>query len=160
MALIPWKNKSDQSPDGGLSPMTEFRHEMNRLFDTFWREPFGSLGESFNSLSRWAPTLDVAETEKTVTVRAEVPGVDPNEIDITVTGDRLTISGEKKETSERKEKDYFHRESRYGSFSRTVQLPAGVDPQQVSAEYDSGVLTVTLQKTPGAVAKKIPVKTK
>lgn len=160
MALIPWKNKSDQSPDGGASSMTEFRNEMNRLFDTFFREPFGSLSESFSSLGRWAPTVDVAETEKCVTVRAELPGVDPTDLDITVTGDRLTISGEKKETSERKEKDYFHRESRYGSFSRTVQLPVGVDAQQVTADYDNGVLTITLQKSPEAVAKKIPVKTK
>jgi HSP20 family protein len=160
MPLVPWKNKTDQSPDGGISPLTEIRTEMNRLFDTFLREPFGSLSESFNSLGKWAPALDVAETDQVVTVRAEIPGVDPNEIDITVTGDRLTISGEKKEASERKEKDYFHRESRYGSFSRTVQLPVGVDPQQVNAQYDNGVLTVTLQKTPAAVAKKIPVKTK
>jgi HSP20 family protein len=160
MALIPWKNKSDQSPDGGLSPMTEFRTEMNRLFDTFLREPFGTLSESFSAMGRWAPTLDVAENKKTVTVRAELPGVDPKAIDITVTGDRLTISGEKKETTERKDKDYFHRESRYGSFSRTVPLPSGVDSQQVEAEYDNGVLTVTMQKTPGAVAKKVEVKTK
>jgi HSP20 family protein len=160
MALIPWKNKSDQSSDGNLSPMVEFRNEMNRLFDTFLREPFGALSESFNSLGRWAPTLDISENEKSVTVRAELPGVDPKDLDITVTGDRLTISGEKKETSERKDKDYCHRESRYGSFTRTVQLPAGVDPQQVSADYDNGVLTVTLEKQPGAVAKKIPVKTK
>ncbi|MCC7086282.1 MAG: Hsp20/alpha crystallin family protein [Pirellulales bacterium] len=160
MALIPWKNKTDRSPDGGLSSMTEFRTEMNRLFDTFFREPLGSIGESFSSLGRWAPTLDVAENDRTVIVRAELPGVDPKDLDITVTGDRLTISGEKKETSERKEKDYFHRESRYGSFSRTVELPAGIDPQQVSADYDNGVLTITLQKSPGAVAKKVPVKTK
>jgi HSP20 family protein len=160
MALIPWKNKTDQSPDGNSSPMVEFRNEMNRLFDTFLREPLGTLSESFNSHGRWAPTLDIAESEKCVTVRAELPGVDPKDLDITVTGDRLTISGEKKETSERKEKDYCHRESRYGSFTRTLQLPAGVDPQQVTADYDNGVLTVTLQKQPGAVAKKIPVKTK
>ncbi len=160
MAFIPWKNKSDQSPDGGLSPMGELRSEMNRLFDTFLREPFGTLSESLNSFGRWAPALDVAETDKAITVRAELPGVDPKEIDITITGDRLTISGEKKETVERKDKDYSHRESHYGSFSRSVQLPTEVDPQQVNAEYDNGVLTVTLQKAPGTVAKKIQVKTK
>jgi len=160
MPLIPWKNKSDESPDGSVSPITEIRTEMNRLFDTFLREPLGTLTESFNAMGRWSPTLDMAENEKTVTVRAELPGVDASAIDITVTGDRLTISGDKKEATERKEKDYVHRESRWGSFSRTVQLPAGVDPQQVEAEYDNGVLTVTLLKTPGAVAKKIEVKTK
>lgn len=160
MALVPWKNKADQSPNDASSPMVEFRNEMNRLFDTFLREPFGTLSDSLNSLGRWMPTLDVAENEKSVAVRAELPGIDPKDLDITVTSDRLTISGEKKETSERKERDYCHRESRYGSFTRTVPLPAGVDPQQVSAEYDNGVLTVTLQKQPGAVAKKISVKAK
>jgi HSP20 family protein len=88
-----------------------------------------------------------------------VPGVDPNEIDITVTGDCLTIAGEKKETIEKKEQDNSYRESRYGSFSRTVRLPASVDSHHVTAEHANGVVTITLKKTPSATAKKIPVKT-
>jgi HSP20 family protein len=159
MSLIPWKNKTGELPEGRLSPLTDIRTEVNRLFDSFLREPFGSLSDSVANWSRWAPSLDVAENDTTVTVRAELPGVDPKEIDITVTGDRLTISGEKKETIEDKDREVYHRETRYGNFSRTLQLPAGVDVQKVSADYANGVLTVTLQKTPAAQAKKIPIKT-
>jgi HSP20 family protein len=159
MNLVPWKNKSGETPQGRPSPLMDVRSEMNRLFDTFLREPLDSLSESVASWGRWTPTLDVSETDTAIVVRAEVPGVDPNDIDITVTGDRLTIAGEKKEATEKKDRDTFHRESRYGSFSRTLPLPAGIDPQQVVAEHANGVLTVTLQKTPTATAKKITVKT-
>jgi HSP20 family protein len=159
MSLIPWKNKSTGQQENRLSPLVDFRSEMNRLFDSFLREPFGSLSDTVTSWGRWAPTLDVTENENAVMVRAEIPGVDPKEIDITVTGDRLTISGEKKETLEDKDREVYHRETRYGSFSRTVQLPAGVDAEKVSADYANGVLTVTLQKTPAARAKKISIKT-
>lgn len=139
--------------------MTEIRSEMNRLFDSFLREPFGTISDSFKDWGRWSPSLDISQSDTAVTVRAEVPGVDPKEIDITITGDRLTISGEKKETVEKKDQDVYQRESRFGSFSRTLQLPTSVDPQQVTADYANGVLTVTLKKTPAATAKKIPVKT-
>jgi HSP20 family protein len=158
MNLVPWKNKSWDGLEG-RSPANEFRSEVNRLFDSFLREPFGALSESVGNWSRWAPALDVSESDTAITVRAEVPGVDPKEIEITVTGDRLTIAGEKKETIEKKDQDIYHRESRYGSFSRTVRLPASVDSQHVSAEHANGVVTVTLKKTPAATAKKIKVKT-
>ncbi|HEY2826527.1 MAG TPA: Hsp20/alpha crystallin family protein, partial [Pirellulales bacterium] len=159
MNLVPWKNKSGEMQEGRVPPMNEFRSEMNRLFDSFWREPFGALSESVGNWGRWAPVLDVSENDTAFTVRAEVPGVDPKELEITVTEDRLTIAGEKKETVEKKDRDAHHRESRYGSFSRTVQLPASVDAQHVSAEHANGVVTITLKKNPAAMAKKIPVKT-
>jgi HSP20 family protein len=155
--LIPWKNKSGQWPEGRPAPLAEFRTEMNRLFDSFLREPMGALGETFAAMGRWTPTLDVTENDTTVTVRAELPGVDPNDLDISVTGERLTIAGEKKESIEKKDQDIYHRESRYGSFSRSVTLPTSIDSQDVKAEYAHGVLTVTLKKTPGATVKKIPV---
>jgi HSP20 family protein len=159
MSLVPWKNKSGDGSQNRLSNMGDFRSEVNRLFDSYLREPFGALSESVNTWGRWAPSLDLSESNTAVTVRAEVPGVDPKDIDITVTGDRLTIAGEKKETVEKKDRDAHYTESRYGSFSRTVQLPASVDPNDVVAEHANGVLTITLKKTPAAMAKKIPVKT-
>ena len=76
-----------------------------------------------------------------------------------MTGDRLTIAGEKKETLEKKDQDVHHREIRYGSFSRTVLLPASVDQQEITADYSQGVLTINLKKTPAATAKKIRVQT-
>jgi len=139
--------------------MTDFRSEVNRIFDSFMREPLGTLSETFGSRNRWAPSLDISQTDTAVTVQAELPGMDSSEIEVTVTGDRLTISGEKKETVEKANQDIFHRETRYGSFSRAVQLPASVDPQQVSADYANGVLTVSLKKTTNAAARKIPIST-
>ena len=100
----------------------------------------------------------MSETANEVTVQAELPGVDPKDLDITVTGERLTISGEKREESERKDKNFHQREIRSGSFSRTIQLPAGADPQQVSAEHKNGTLTIRIKKTEQAAARKINVK--
>jgi HSP20 family protein len=159
MSIIPWKNKSGELQEGRGWPMGDFRTEINRLFDSYWREPFGALSESMNNWGRWMPALDVSESDSHVTVRAEVPGVDPKELEITVTGDRLTIAGEKKETVEKKDQDTSYRESRYGSFSRTVKLPTSVDSEHVTAEHANGVVTITLKKTPSATAKKIQVKT-
>jgi HSP20 family protein len=162
MNIVPWKSKSVDTPQG-RSPLVEFRSEVNRLFDSFLREPFGSLSDTLSDTvsgwGRWAPTVDVSENETVVIVRAELPGIVPHDLDISVTGDRLTIAGEKKETVEKKDQDVYQRESRFGSFSRTISLPASVDQQQMSAEYTNGVLTVTLKKSPSATAKKIPIKT-
>jgi HSP20 family protein len=159
MNLIPWRNKSREGNGGGLAPLAELRQEMDRLFDNFTRDPWGSLTSGFEPAARWFPALDVAETDQEVTIHAEVPGVDPNDLDISVTGRRLTLSGEKKETSERKEKDYFHTETRYGNFTRSIELPSDVDTENVNAEHSNGVLTITLKKTAAATKKKIQVKT-
>jgi HSP20 family protein len=158
MNLIPWRNKRAEETGRELAPMAEFRREMDRLFENFFREPFG-WGDGGGTLTAFAPSLDVAETDGEVTVRAEVPGVKPEDINISVLGDTLTLSGEKKETTERKDDNVYHRESRYGSFRRSVQLPGGVDPENVAAEYANGVLTVRLKKSPEAKARKIPIKT-
>ena len=132
---------------------------MNKLFDSFLRKPIGTISETFNAWNRCGPALDVSQTDTTVSVHAELPGVDPNEIEVNVNGDRLTIAGEKKETSEKANQDVFHREVKYGRFSRTIQLPTSVDPQDVSADYANGVLTVSLKKTPNAAGRRIPIST-
>lgn len=155
MALIPWRNKGRE---GGLAPLTELRQEIDRMFETFSRDPWGSLSE-FGWNKSWFPAVDVEENDQEVIVRAEVPGVDPKDLDISVTGNRLTLSGEKKETTERKDKDLYQSETRYGSFSRSVELPSGVDTEQVSAEHANGVVTVRLKKTAAAATKKIQVRT-
>jgi len=155
MAIIPWRNKGR---DGALAPLSELRHEIDRMFESFSRDPWGSLSE-LGGTKAWVPAIDIEENDQEVIVRAEVPGVDPNELEITINGNRLTLSGEKKEITERKEKDVYQSETRYGSFTRSVELPSGVDATDVTAESTNGVVTIRLKKTAAAATKKIQIKT-
>ena len=153
MSIVPWRNKRKT---GELTALGELRHEMDRLFDSFMRDPLGSLGDPFTA-RHWLPAVDVAETGEEITVRAEIPGVDPKDLEITVAGSRLTIAGEKRESHERSNKDLHLSESRYGSFRRSIDLGGAVDPEQIQAECEQGVLTVKLKKTKAAAAKRIAV---
>ncbi|HEY4760225.1 MAG TPA: Hsp20/alpha crystallin family protein [Thermoguttaceae bacterium] len=161
MSLIPWRSKQREGIPAESSPLAALRTEMDRLFDSFIREPFGMLDwPALMGGEKWWPAIDVAESDKDVTVRVEVPGIDPKELDVTVTGNQLIISGEKKESTEKKDKGFYHSEARYGSFRRVIPLPEGVDPEKVDANYANGVLTLKLQKTPSATAKRIEIKVK
>ena len=153
MSIVPWSNKRKT---GELSSLSELRHEMDRLFDSFMRNPLGSLSDTFGT-RHWLPTVDVAETGEEITVRAEIPGVDPKDLEITVAGSRLTIAGEKRESHEQSDKDLHWSESRYGSFRRSIDLGSPVDAEQIRAECEQGVLTVKLKKTKAAAAKRIAV---
>jgi HSP20 family protein len=102
----------------------------------------------------------VEETDKEVRVRAEIPGVKPDDLEISISGNALVISGEKKESQEKREKGYFYQERRYGSFYREVPLPTAVDEDNVQAEYKDGILSVILKKSKEALPKKIQVKAK
>jgi len=160
MNLIPRKNKPQESNEGGLSPMMALRGEMERLFDSFLREPLAAMDWPRWASDKWSPAVDMAENDKELTVRAELPGIDPKDLEVTVTGNQLVLSGEKKESSEHNEKDFYHSETRYGSFRRTLALPEGIDTENVEAQYANGVLTLHLRKTTPAAAKRIEVKTK
>jgi HSP20 family protein len=160
MSLIPWRNKQQDGARGELSPMLALRNEMDRLIDSFVREPFGALDWPLWGSDKWSPAVDVAENDKELTVRAELPGIDPKELEVTVSGNQLVLSGEKKESSERQEKDFYRSETRYGSFRRVIPLPEGVDTENVDAQYANGVLTLTLKKIAPAAQKRIEVKTK
>jgi HSP20 family protein len=131
------------------------RREMERFFDRFaapvW-EPFEMVAGD------WAPMLDVSETKDAMVVTAEVPGVDPKEIEIALTGDLLTLKGEKEKAKEEKEEHYHRVERTYGTFLRTIRLPMAVDGSKVTATFKNGVLVVTLPKTPAAKGTMIPVK--
>lgn len=159
MSLVPWRQKSrptelmESDPLGALGRL---RSEMDRVFDRF----FGGHGfwDEGGALRSWAPAVDVTETDTEVTVRAEMPGIAPGDIEVTVSGEMLTISGEKKETRERKGENFFQSERHFGSFRRSVALPASVDSEKVSAEHQNGVLTVTLKKKQSALPKRITVK--
>ncbi len=156
MNLIPWRNK--RSPEQSeLVPVARFREEMDRLFDNFFRDGLSGMDRLLAPVMGGGPAVDVAEDDKHITVHAELPGVEPGEIDLRLNGDLLTISGEKKEEHEEKRGGYRHVERRFGSFQRTVRLPGEVDPDKVEAEYRNGVLTVKMERTPGSVRKRITV---
>jgi HSP20 family protein len=139
--LVPW---------GG-----NLRREMERFFDRFV-EP---VGEPFATIAGdWVPKLDVAETNDAMVVKAEMPGVDPKDIEVTFMGDLLTLKGERERATEEKEERYHRMERTYGTFLRSVRLPMAVDGGKVTATYKSGVLVVTLPKMPAAKGTFIPVK--
>ena len=160
MGLVPWRSKQKDISGQETSPLTTLRSEIDRLFDSYVREPVSHLEWPFGSERGWAPIVDIGETDEEVIVRAELPGIDPADIDITVSGGQLVLAGEKRESTEKTGKGFYHTESRYGSFRRSLPLPEAVDPQQVEAEYADGVLTVHLKKSPASPPKRIEVKVK
>jgi HSP20 family protein len=136
-----------------IPTITGLQREMDRLFEDFFRR--GGLLREW----RWSPSVDVVETNDTVVVKAELPGLEPKDVDISVSGDTLTIKGEKKEEKEEKGKTFYRMERCYGSFCRTVELPTSVEADKAKADYKNGVLEITLPKTEQVKAKKIPIKT-
>jgi HSP20 family protein len=134
-----------------LPVFSSFQDEMNRVLDNFFNRE-SSYGAD------WKPVVDVAETENDIVVKAEIPGIDPKDIDISITGDKLTLKGEKKEEKENTGKCFHRVESSYGSFKRVITLPASVDVDKVTAEGKNGLLEITLPKKEESKAKKINVK--
>ena len=137
----------------GANPLVRLHHEMDDLFDGFFR----GLDKPFAGCKAW-PVIDVAEQDDAIMVRAEVAGCKPGEIDISVYGNTLTISGEKKDTKEDKNKGYYHMESTYGSFRREINLPTDVDNAKVEAACTDGVLSITLPKAEVSKAVKVQIK--
>jgi HSP20 family protein len=133
---------------------------MDRLFENFVRAPWDALEWNMGGEPHWMPAVDLAESEEEVTIRAEVPGMDPKELDIAISGDHLVISGEKHEEKERKEKDFYHKESRHGSFRRSIPLPTAIDADTVEAECANGVVTIHLKKIQATPTKRIPIQVK
>ena len=128
----------------------------NRDFGRFFEDL--DLPTLFSEEREFTPAFDVSETEKELIVKAEVPGIDKKDIDISLSDGVLTIKGEKRLEREDKNEHYYTAERRYGAFSRTMPLPVEVDTNKVDATYKEGVLKITLPKSETAKAKKIEVK--
>ena len=161
MSLIPFRTKRPTGMEPtSLASLADFRNEMNRLFEGFFSRPLPAMSW-FDTVEpgQWLPTVDMSENERQIHVRAELPGIDPKDVDVSVSEDRLVICGEKKSEAESSGEGWTHRESRSGSFTRAIPLPETVDPAKVTARYDKGVLTVELQKSPASTSRKIPVTT-
>src|SRR5215831_14365418 len=136
-------------------PFREFstlQDRMNRLF----RDSYGDREESLTT-SAFAPPVDVYEDEHHVTLNIEVPGIDEKDIDVRVESNVLTVHGERKFEKEEKEENFRRVERQYGSFTRTFTLPSTVDSENVQADYDKGVLKITLPKKAEAKPKQIKV---
>ncbi len=139
------------TPFGDLAT---FRREMDRLFEHF----LGVLPGPEVPGPGWVPRLDLTETKDNITVKAELPGLEPKDLDISISGNTLTIKGEKRQEKEEKDEQRRLVERTYGAFVRSVELPVPVAGEKVKATFKNGVLTITLQKTEEAKKKAIPIK--
>jgi HSP20 family protein len=133
---------------------------MRNLMDRFFDEPFFSAPQLWSQRGEHFPVpLDVVEEEGQYIVKASVPGINPEDVEITLTDNVLTIKGESKSESESNEQNYHMRERRFGSFMRQIALPMGVNADEVEATYENGVLILRLPKSEAAKPKKISVRT-
>lgn len=132
--------------------MVSLRDELDRLFDSVFGRLPRERGETY-----WAPPLDIEETEDAIVVRAELPGMNKEDIKVSLSGDTLTISGERKFESEKKNRTYYRQERIYGKFQRTVTLPAEVEGDKAKASYKAGVLELILPKSEKSKAKEITI---
>lgn len=150
------KNKSEDD-----HPFYSLQKEMNSLFDDFFRG-FDITPRGFfqRGMAIFTPTVDVEENEKEFIIKAELPGVDEKEIEVTVTDDVVTIRGEKKEEKEDKGKNYYYMERSYGSFNRVIPLSTETESDKAAATFKNGVLNITIPKSQTAKAKgtKVPIK--
>ena len=133
-------------------PFLSLRYEMDRLLDSF-NSPSAGLPDI-------SPRVDVCEADNEIDIEAELPGLDEKDIDVTLSGDMLTIRGEKKTDKQQKKNNYYVSERSYGSFSRCIGLPFDADPNKITAKFDKGVLHIAIPKPENVTAKtaKIPIK--
>src|SRR5919205_4139831 len=131
----------------------DMQSEMNRMLDDMLGTMFRRPKRQLAGVTEWAPAVDVVTKNGDLVVRAELPGVKQEDVDITLQNNVLTISGERKAEQEEERGGYYVRERRYGSFSRSFTLPEGVDESKVHARYENGVLEVTVE---GAAAVQEP----
>lgn len=130
--------------------LADLRSRLDRMFEE------ASVGEGRG----WAPSVDLIEEKGRLVLRADVPGIKPDDVKIEVEDDVLTISGEHSEEKEEKDKRYVRRERRYGSFARSLTLPKGVEPDDIEAACKDGVCEVTIPLPEGAEKKAVTIKPK
>jgi len=139
----------------GTGLLEEARKEMETVFNRF----FGPLSETDRTAKHaWSPRVDMSETDKVFTLVADLPGVDPKEVEISIEDGVLSIKGEKKEEHEEKGKNFHKTERFVGSFYRQIVLPSGADEEKVTATSSNGTITISILKKPSAQPKKVVIK--
>ena len=141
MAIIRWDP---------FREMTQVQSQLNRLVDQVWN----------GRQESWLPAVDVFDTQEAVVLKAELPGMDPDDIQIEVEDNVLTNKGERKFEEEVDEERYYRVERRFGSFQRSLALPQGVKADEIAAAYEDGILTLTVPKAPERKPQRIAVKAK
>ena len=147
--ILPWKRNKD-------SQSKELRRDIESMYDRFFEPDFMPSTYLFGK-GKWGPKLDISEGRKNITVKAEIPGIEAKDLDISIDGRLLNIRGEKKQEQTEKEETYYRVERSYGYFNRKIELPTEVDPDKVDASYKKGILKIKLRKTQLSETKKIKV---
>ena len=134
--------------------LERMRSEMDRIWDQYSKEFSASPLKQ-----EWSPSLNLAETADSLVAELEVPGISPEDINVSVTGEILVVEGEKRQEEDKEEKNYHLVERVYGRFNRSLRLPTVVDPDKVAARYKNGILLITMVKTKTVKSKQIEIKT-
>ena len=146
VSLIPWSDKRE---------LDRFEVDIDRLFERFFEpRPYKRIIRS----SEWMPAMDVSETDKEILINAEIPGMEAKDLDISLSGRILTLKGERKNEHEEKDVNIHRVERSYGTFTRSFELPAEIDPDKVEADYKDGILKIKLTKSEAQKTKKIEIK--
>ena len=146
MAIVRWEP---------FREFTTLQNEMNRLFNTVFDAP--APGNGGSTMRRWMPAMDLVETEDNFVLRADLPGMKEDDVKIEFEDGTLTVSGERKAEHESKNEGYYRVERAFGSFSRSLTLPQGIDPEAVTAAFNSGVLEVRIPKPEQRKPRKISI---
>ncbi len=154
MSLVRWNPARELAT--WPSDLFGIQREINKMFDGVFR----GTGDEDYSFSSWTPAVDIAEHDDEYLVKVELPGVNKDEVKLTLENNILTIRGEKKQEKETKKENYHRVERSYGSFQRSFTLPAAVKSDKIDASYKDGILTVSLPKAEEAKPKQIEVKVK
>jgi HSP20 family protein len=142
--------KRNNNKENGLD---SFRRNIDKVFDDFFFLTPTSLFKS-----DWEPTIDVEEDDKSIHVKAEIPGIEEKDLDVKIEDNVLTLSGEKKEERKEEKKNYIFSERKFGSFSRSISLPEGIKTDKINATFKKGILNIDIPKDETKESKKIEIK--
>ena len=148
MALIRWEP---------VAELNTIQNEMNRLFNTFFDQP-ASAGRGGAPSRRWIPAMDLVETADQYVLRADLPGLDDDDVNVQLEDNVLTISGERKAEHDDRQEGYYRLERAFGAFSRSLTLPEGVDADAIAATFDKGVLEIRIPKPEARRPRRVEIK--